>query len=646
MHDSYRHATNRRLVPALFALLALACGKPNPDGPHLLILTIDTLRQDALGAFGSHTARTPHLDRLAAEGSTLANAQTAAPTTLPSHATMFTGYYPATHGARHNGRPLAQSHVTLAELLRERGYDTAAFVASMVLHRSYGLDQGFDEYDDAWSGTGSATVGLHGQLERRASAVTESFASWYSARGNRDDAWFAWVHYYDPHAPYEPVTPFAGSEKSAYAAEVSDCDRSFGSIRAMLERSGDWENTIVIVLSDHGEGLGEHSESEHGLHVYETTIAIPWIVKVPAAIGPAETIVPWPVETVDLVPTVLQWLAPRHEQNFAGRSFRSLLAGEAGDDERPLYAESYYGAYGYDWAPLHALRIGDWKLVSGVYDELFSLQDSPPETLDRAGTDAAERNRLARRLDVVRRTWKETAPDQGTDSPSLDAAQRSALEALGYVTAKSSGNRETRPDTRAVYPAHELIMAGRAHFLAGDLGSAASKFQRALSIDPDNVDALVRLADCYRLQGEPAREESVTVRILELDPAHAASWSNLGLLVEKKLDLDRAYECYENAIAADSNFFHAYANRANLRIVKKDLAGAEADYRAALALNDAYAEAHLGLARVAHARGDWAEVVRELRVTIRLNPEDRRAVDWLRAIEEAHARGEIDITGA
>ncbi len=646
MFDSYRHVTNRILIPALFAIVALSCGKPNPEGPHLLILTIDTLRQDAIGAFGSHAAHTPHLDRLAGEGSILANAQTAVPTTLPSHATIFTGYYPATHGARHNGQPLAQSQVTLAELLQERGYDTAAFVASMVLHRSYGLDQGFDTYDDSWSGSGSATVGLHGQLERRADAVTASFRSWYSARDEPDRAWFAWVHYYDPHAPYEPIAQKAGSERDAYAAEVSECDRAFGSIRSMLETSGDWDNTIVIVMSDHGEGLGEHGESEHGLYVYETTIAIPWIVRIPAGMGPAHPIITWPVETVDLVPTVARWLAPDYEPDLAGRSLVPLLNGEAGDEERPLYAESYYGTFGYDWAPLHALRIGDWKLVSGIYDELFSMRDSPPESLDRAKTDAAERNRLARRLETVRRTWKETTPDKGGETPSLDAAQRAALEALGYVTAGTAGNRETRPDTRTVYPAHELIMDGRRHFLAGDLPGATGSFQAAISLDRDNVDALVRLADCYRLQGEPAREESVTVRILELDPAHAASWSNLGLLVEKKGDLDQAYKCYENAIAADSHFFHAYANRANLRLEKKDLAGAAADYRAALQRNEGYADAHLGLARVAHARGDWAEVVRELRVTIRLNPAERRAIDWLRAIEEAHARGEIDITGA
>lgn len=632
----------------LIAGIALSCGTPNIAGPNLLIVTIDTLRQDALGAFGSPYARTPHLDRFAAQGTILTNAQTAAPTTLPSHATMFTGLYPAAHGARHNGQPLANDQTTLAELLRDHEYETAAFVASMVLHESYGLSQGFNTYDDDWSESDGASVGLHGQLERRAAEVTDSFRSWYSAREEPAQAWFAWVHFYDPHAPYEPASPTtaSGTMREKYAAEIADCDRAFGAIRSALEDAGDWENTIVVVLSDHGEGLGEHGESEHGLHVYETTIAIPMIVKCEAGAHTPPPVLTWPVETVDLLPTVAAWLNVPHADGLHGRPLGSLLRGAPGDNERPLYAESYYGAFGYDWAPLHSVRMGDWKLISGVYDELFSMLDWPRETRDRAKTDTPERTRLKRRLEAARRAQKASHPPAGEESPALDALQRSTLEALGYVTARSASKRETRPDTRAVYPAHDRIMDGRARFLDGDIPGAEAAFKQAISLDPDNVDAMVRLADCYRIGGESAREESVTARILELDPSHAASWSNLGILIEKTGDLERAYKCYENAIAADSNFFHAYVNRANLRIEKKDLTGAESDYRAALDMSPSIAEAHLGLARVAHARGNWGEVVRELRITIQLNPAERRAVEWLKAIKEAHARGEIDITGA
>ncbi len=632
-------ANMRFMYRALLLLLigSLACSpRSGEPGLNLLLVTIDTLRQDAVGAYGDQTARTPHLDRLARNGILFTSAQTAVPTTLASHATLFTGLYPASHGVRHNGRILPDESNTLAERLGARGYRTGAFVGSLVLHRSFRIDQGFETFDDDWGRGDGAEMGLHGQWERSAHRVTDAFLEWLDL-GERKTPWFGWVHYYDPHAPYKGDGPAGKAASSDYGAEVFRADRELGRILRELESTGELDHTIVIVLSDHGEGLGAHDESEHGLLLFETTLAIPWIIRLPNGSGPV--LVDWPAETVDFLPTVAELLSLPREKEWQGKSLVPGIRGEPPDPDRPLYAESYYGYYGYGWAPLHSVRSGDWKLVEGTRRELFHLGRDPHELHDLVETERAEATRLGRMLKRVREA-QPTMEEEKTEA-DLSEEQKNTLEALGYVTPKKRTQKDVRSDPRDTHLAHELTITSRSHYLAGRLEQAKTGFLEALRIDPVNVDVMIRLADCYRDEGNQAQEESLYVRILTVDPTYSPAWNNLGTIVENRSDTLRAAECYQKAIDADSGFAHAWLNRGNLRIETGNYEGAWSDLEKAAELDPSLALAHYGKARILQWRKEYASVVRELKLALRYDPELKAAEEWLQALERAYNRGEL-----
>ena len=273
----------------------------------MLIVTIDTLRADHVGAYGSKTARTPTLDRLAAEGLRAADAIAPAPITMPSHASLFTGLYPPSHGVRDNGTAaLPDPVVTLAERLSGAGYTTHAFVSAVVFSRLYGLDAGFASYDDdLW---GEDAPRLFMIRERPARRTADRFLEWFGGwKADRSKPFFAWVHFFDPHQPLEAALEDRVGAASPYDAEVTAADRATGRVIDALRAAGVLDDTIVIVTADHGESLGEHGEATHAIFVYDATVRVPLIVRHPATL-PAGRVYDGPVRLVDVMPTVLGWL--------------------------------------------------------------------------------------------------------------------------------------------------------------------------------------------------------------------------------------------------------------------------------------------------------------------------------------------------
>ncbi len=603
---------------------------------NVLLVTIDTLRSDAIGSFGAPFARTVSIDGLAAEGVLFSSAQTAVPITLPAHTTLFTGLYPASHGVRHNGRFLSGELETIAEQLSAEGYQTAAFIGSLVLSRAYRIAQGFEVYDDTWGGSADSEVGLHGIPERPAGSVAASFQRWFVAR-EPERPFFAWVHLYDPHAPYTPPPPLQEVVTGPYGGEVLYSDRQVGRLIDLLETAGLTDETVVILLSDHGEGLGEHDEQEHGLLLYETTLAIPWIIRAPG--NPAGVIVQAPTHIVDFRPTLCEILGLPVDDDWPGESLLPLMRGERGDPERPLYAETHYGTIGYNWEPLYSIRSGPWKLVEGTYPELFHLDEDPWENHDRSRTDAGEANRLRR---ILARTREEQAVVEEEEETALTTSQKAALEALGYVSPRRHPEKKGRLDPRDVFPVHELIMKGRDEHLRGEQAAAESTFLRALAIDPENVDALLRLSDCYREMGRLADEESLYVRILSIDGDHAPAWCNLGVILERRGETDRAGECYDNAIRSDSAFALAYLNRGNILASRGDWDAAASSYRTAIRLSPVVAEAHYGLARAFSREDNLDSLVYHLKICLRLDPGMVKASNWLESLRAANTPGGTD----
>ena len=349
-----------------------------PDQLNVLLITLDTTRWDRIGAYGDGAAATPNLDRIAGEGVLFEQAIAAAPLTLPAHSTIFTGMLPPRHGVRDNGGyVLDAKHVTLAAALKESGRQTGAFVGAFVLDGKFGLDSGFDTYFDKFDVSKRRSVSL-ASISRRAGQVVDNAMPWLEQQASRP--FFAWLHFYDAHSPYEPPEPFLSRFRDRpYAGEIAYVDSQVGRILQWLDTRQLTERTIVIVIGDHGESLNEHGEGTHGLFIYEATTRVPFIVRTPYS-GIHGRRVPGVVRSEDVMPTVLELVGRRPVEGMDGRSLVPMLTGASSDLNLDAYSESLYARNHYGWSELRALRAGRYKYISATRPELYDLERDPAGT--------------------------------------------------------------------------------------------------------------------------------------------------------------------------------------------------------------------------------------------------------------------------
>jgi arylsulfatase A-like enzyme len=423
-----------------------------PGGrPSIVLVTIDTLRADHVGAYGYPRPTTPHLDALAAAGARFETAYAVSSTTLPSHATLFTSRYPDEHGVLKNGLPLPADVPTLAERLRAHGYETAAFVSSFVVERRFGLARGFDHYDDDFRGADHSSPirnweghALDAPYDRRGAATTDRALAWLAARSD-DRPFFLWVHYFDPHGPYDPPPPHRDafletadptSPRHAidlYDGDVHYADAQLGRLLAATAPRA----PLTIVTSDHGEGLWDHGWLEHGVFLYEEMVRVPWVVHWPGTIAPGR-VVGGLAAHVDLAPTLSGLLGLELVPEPRGRDLSSVLRGEAAPDpDRAVHLQRRH----YD--PMrrghlrvagskHAIRVGDWKLIVSPGElgfELFDLARDPAERHNLAGLRPDRLQALHARLG----RWHEAQVARPVAPVAPDADARARLRALGYV---------------------------------------------------------------------------------------------------------------------------------------------------------------------------------------------------------------------
>ena len=373
------------LTASLAASAVLACGGCAARPPALLgiiIITLDTTRADYLGAYGSDRVMTPHLDRLAAEGVVFEQAATVAPLTLPAHSSLFTGLLPPRHGVRDNAGPLDERHQTLAEILRARGFDTAAFVGSVVLGASRGLAAGFDVYQDGLKAGRPLSAGL----QRPADHVVDEAVAWLNRRTDRP--FLLWAHLYDPHAPYDPPEPFRTAYRdNPYAGEIAFADEQIGRLLDVLDQRRLLDRTAVVIAADHGESLNEHGEIGHGFFIYESSTRTPFVIRAPFPRTNARRVTD-PVRSVDLAPTLLDLLGlPALPGRTAGTSLVPLMTGDSVELNLDGYAEAMYPLHHYGWSALRALRAGRFKLIDAPRPELYDLDADVSESKDVAAAN-------------------------------------------------------------------------------------------------------------------------------------------------------------------------------------------------------------------------------------------------------------------
>ena len=558
---------------AASVILGLAAAAATPvadpkagDRPNLLIITLDTTRADHVGWMGSKGAKTPVLDALAASGAVFEEAHSPVPLTLPAHASIMTGRLPCNLSVRVNGLRLSGDVPTLASTLKARGYWTGAVVASVILERDRGLGRGFDVYDDRMT---QQPRGGGNPEERRADEVTRAaLAAVRSAKS----PFFLWVHYYDPHYEYRPPEPFASAFKARpYDGEIAFMDSAIGDLIKGLEATGRMDDTLVVAAGDHGEGLGEHGEQQHGVFLYEYALHVPlfmaWKGKIPAGRRIAGLCC-----LTDIAPTVLDLMGLPVPEGADGTSLKGQLEGGA-SPARTLYAESYHGFFTYGWAPLRALLDGSRKYIDAPRPELYDWRVSEMKNLW-----AAEPRTVSSMKSALSRY------------PEADEGQRAEMEKM----LKDPSNAEMLKS---------LMSLG---YLSG--GGPVPGAEGLL--DPKDAigieEEMARARDLMD-SGDRKGGEAALLSILKRNPQNVPALSMLGISYLNAGQLDRARVCFEEEVRLKPQMETGHLNLGTVyrKMGRKDLA--EKEYRAALAISPRMPEAAASLAQMLIDQGRSAE---------------------------------------
>jgi arylsulfatase A-like enzyme/Tfp pilus assembly protein PilF len=627
-----RRHTSRRLAVALAAIAIAGAGawwsmarrgdSAPPGLPrarhHVLVVTLDTTRADRLGSYGYAAARTRYMDRLAAEGVRFDQAISPAPLTLPAHATLFTGLYPFEHGVRNNGNfYLADRFDTLAARLKQEGYRTGAFVSSFILDRRYGLARGFDVYDDRLEGATRQVISL--EAERRGDRTALALGAWLdriaAAAGG---PFFAWLHLYDPHEPYRAPSPFRDAfPDSPYDGEVAFADSIVASVLDRLGRLGLLNDTVVVVVGDHGESLGEHGEETHSMFVYESDLRVPLILWRPGTL-PAGVVVREPVRLTDLAPTLLDLVGAPPLPTASGRTLAPAIAG-ARAEPPAVYAETLLPQFYMGWAPLRSIRDERWKFIEAPRPELYDLERDPGEMRNLYEAEPQRATALRRAL--------ERMTGGAAGEMTVGAMDREALEklaSLGYVGAGPSPSAPA--SSQAVDPKDKIEVFNRLR--RANSAVRERRFTDAMKIlddvlrhEPRNGFARLVLGSAYMGQGQYARAIEQYREYLELVPTSAYAHHWISICYLRLGDPERALREAEGTLAVDPRFSDARVLRGGVLAARGDYPAAIAELRKAVDTDPAKVILRLDLAKVLAEAGRPGDAEAEYDAIFRLQPD-------------------------
>ena len=498
------------------------------DQINVLLIGVDTLRADRVECYGYKNVRTPHINRLAEDGVLFRNAVVQVPLTLPSFCSIMTGTYPMYHGVRDfSYGSLGQDKTTLAELLKGRGYATGAFIGAFVLDARFGLDQGFDHYDGRFNLKKYEGVDP-GTIQRRGDEVATGAIEWIGQ--NRDRRFFAWVHLYDPHHPYTPPEPYRSRYADPYTGEIAHSDSLVGRILAFLDENTLYDNTLIIFTSDHGESLGEHHEQNHGFFIYDTTLKVPLLMKLPETKGRAQ-VVDTQVRSIDILPTVLQYLRLDTPKQVQGVGLRGLIEGKPLRASRlEAFSESYYPRTSFRWSPLRSLRTQKYKYILAPQPELYDLEDDPDESANIASKQPSLANRFKQNLLLEQRYSR---PREEKKNTQLDPQVAESLRSLGYVALSEGVSQlpegdEGLPDPKDKVALFNLYLRAQDAAQMGKGATAISLLEQLLDRDPNIQIALHTLTNRYLQRRDYQKALNRCLSVLEKFPDSEAAAYNLG----------------------------------------------------------------------------------------------------------------------
>ncbi len=638
----------RRILVLLVGLVAvslfLSCGGHGNRKLNVVLITIDTLRADHLSCYNPGFARTPHIDALAEKGVLFTHAFAHVPMTLPSHTSILTGTLPLYHGIHDNyGFRASEKLTTMAEFLKARGYATAAFIGAFPLDSRFGLAQGFDLYDEKYPSKNMRTFFFP---ERKAKKVIDAALAWLSA--NQGKRFFVWVHVFDPHQPYDPPPPYDSQYKDdLYSGEIAYTDAQLGRLFEYLKEKGLEENTLVVITSDHGEGLGDHGESTHGYFAYNSTIHIPLIFYAPG-IFPHRKVDTY-VAHWDIFPTVAEIIGEKPPSQVQGRSLVPALRGKKMEDEE-IYFESLSPFLSRGWAPLRGLIKDRFKFIDLPIKEAYDLTRDFSEEHNIYGTPKSRE--LERELPRVMDKYSRGK----VQATGVSRGDMEKLLSLGYVSGRVRGKEKfTREDDlKTLLPIHLAHLKAIKLYSAGKLDQAIKLEEEVLKKRPDFPQAYVTLATFYKAKGDIRKalevfregekrgikeysfytfygltlteagrpEEAIKVlkkaiSIVDFDPE---AWNYLGIAYWKAGLYDQALQAYKRALSLEPNYALVYNNLGSLFLSMRIYEDAAKYFQKALDLDPSLAAAYNGLGDCYEAMGKRDKAIELWKKALEKNP--------------------------
>jgi choline-sulfatase len=582
------------------------------SSPNVFLITIDTLRADHVHCYGDQNVETPALDGLARDGVRFTQAFTPSPITNTSHTSILTGLLPSSHGVTDFAVPLSPAHRTWAEVLHERGYHTAAFIGAVILDSKTlapGLDRGFDFYDNFPEH--ATTKSRWGRVERRGMDVVQHAERWLTAHPAGPH--FVWVHLYDPHDPYEPPAPYSQIYKDRlYDGEIAYADSALAHFVAYLKKRGWYANSVIVVVGDHGEGLGEHHENTHGIFLYDSTTHVPLIVKLPSTGSAKVKVVDAQVRTIDIMPTVLDLLGAIVPSQLDGESMKPYFTG-AEVNPRVAFGETDYPLR-FGWAPLRSVRSESFKLIEAPRPELYDLRTDAAELDNKYEPWNAQVQKFRGMLAELRAKAPPAAPAKGV----VGQGTINELKALGYLGRADVGSATNvpepsmLPDPKDKIEEQSLLHSAMMASEDDREADARESLKKVLQLDPKSPTALLQLGELELKAADYASAAQHLKAALEVRPDDATAAFYEGQALERIHDLPGARDALEASLKLMPGQFEARLLLGQVYLGLKNPQAAEDQFEAALLLQSKSVEAQIGVAKAQIAQGNWVGAVQEL----------------------------------
>ena len=611
------------LLAALFIFPFSASAAPTPnDPPNVLLITIDTVRADHLGCYGYKAIETPHLDTLAASGVRFANAYTPVPITLPAHSVMLTGTYPMRTGMHDfSGNRLNASQPTLATLLHAKGYATGAVVASAVLDSRFGLGRGFDFYYDHFDFSRLDEKNIDAMM-RPGGEVVDRALGWLN--GERQKPFLLWVHLYDAHHPYNPPPPYLQKYRShPYDGGIAFVDAQVGRVVAYLKAKGMYDRTLIVVAGDHGEALGEHGEKTHGFFIYDSTLHVPLIFKLPADSPKQKPVVNDAASLADILPTILDLIGVSKPGEIQGRSLTASMMGKPGTPAEN-YSETYLPRIHFNWSELRGIRFRQYHFIDAPRPELYDLSSDPRELKNVYSTQQAVANELRKRLGTLIARLTPAAGEKTAESTGLDPALTERLKSLGYV-AVSGGRDDVLSDRRLADPkdriqVYDLVSDALDDSQHGRYAESIQKLHEAGRIEKDSLPVHYLLALNYYRQNDFQAAIDEFQITLKLSPDYTLANHYLGLAYVQTGAWDSAIAAFRKTLELDGTNYSAAYNLGAAYLKQERVPEAEAAFRQAVKINSRYAQAHEALGELLIYQNKLDEGIASLRAALEIEP--------------------------